>query len=195
MKPFFALVVSAAALGFAALASPVALAAGVSPPPAILANDNRVPAGQTVGNERRISLVARWGSWYPDGPRGASVPIEAFAQTGAASQIPGPAIRVAAGTVVVVRVGNAIAGTTLHMHGLMDRPATRDRAFDVPYGTTREVRFRAGAAGTYYYWGSTTGKGAQSSLDFLTQPMSPFAFTLAQLLEVASTFTFWPSQA
>lgn len=148
-----------AVLSSAAFACSAALAAGVAPPPTILANDNRVPAGTTVGHERRISLEARWGSWYPDGPTGASVPIEAFAQTGAAPQIPGPVIRVTAGTMVVVRVSNAIAGSTLRMHGLMDRPALRDRAFDVRYGATREVRFRAGAAGTYYYWGSTSGKG------------------------------------
>jgi len=144
----------------AAFACSGALAAGVAPPQTIVANDNRVPAGVTVGRERRISLEARWGSWYPDGPGGASVPIPAFAQSGSAPEIPGPAIRVAAGTVVVVRVSNAIAGSTLRMHGLMDRPAVRDPAFDVPYGATREVRFRASAPGTYYYWGSTTGKAA-----------------------------------
>jgi len=149
-----------AALSLAALACSAAIAAGVAPAPTILANDNRVPAGVTVGRERHVSLEARWGSWYPDGPKGASVPIEAFAQSGAAPQIPGPAIRVAAGTVVVVRVSNAIAGSTLQVHGLMDRPTVRDRAFAVPFGATRQVRFRAGAPGTYYYWGSTTGKGA-----------------------------------
>jgi FtsP/CotA-like multicopper oxidase with cupredoxin domain len=149
------------ALSTVAFACSAALAAGgVAPAPTILANDNRVPAGTMVGHERHLSLEARWGSWYPDGPSGASVPIEAFAQSGAAPQIPGPAIRVAAGTVVVVRVSNAIAGSTLQMHGLMDRPTVRDRAFAVPYGATREVRFRASAAGTYYYWGSTTGKAA-----------------------------------
>jgi len=159
MKPLVALVPSIVVVMLAAAGGPTARAGGVAPPPTILANDNRVPAGRTVGGERRISLEARWGSWYPDGPDGASVPIEAFAQAGAAPRIPGPVIRVTAGTVVVVRVSNAIPGTTLRMHGLMDRPALRDRAFDVRYGATREVRFRAGAAGTYYYWGSTSGKG------------------------------------
>jgi len=149
-----------ATLAFAAFACSAAIAAGVAPPATILANDNRVPAGVTVGAERHVALEARWGSWYPDGPTGASVPIEAFAQSGAAPRIPGPAIRVAAGTVVVVRVSNAIPGSTLQMHGLMDRPAVRDRAFAVPFGATREARFRADAPGTYYYWGSTTGKAA-----------------------------------
>ena len=29
----------------------------------------------------------------------------------------------------------------------------------MPTGTTREVRFTTGVAGTYFYWGTLTGKG------------------------------------
>ena len=124
---------------------------------AIRANDNRVPAGQFARHELHLSLEARWGNWYPDGPKGAVVPIQAFAATGETPQIPGPLIRVPEGTVVVVRVRNAIAGSRLTVHGLMDRPALRDRPFEVPFGQTRVIRFHAGAPGTYYYWASTTG--------------------------------------
>jgi hypothetical protein len=42
---------------------------------------------------------------------------------------------------------------------MTDRPATGDRVFDVRYGQERTVRFRAGAVGTYFYWGTMTGNG------------------------------------
>jgi len=135
------------------------MAATTSAPsgPAIRANDNRLAAGQLVGHELHLSLDAGWGRWYPDGPNGAAAPMQAFAETGETPQIPSPLIRVPVGTVVVVRVRNSISGSRLTVHGLMDRPAPRDRPFDVPFGQTRVIRFRAGAAGTYYYWASTTG--------------------------------------
>jgi FtsP/CotA-like multicopper oxidase with cupredoxin domain len=135
--------------------SPLALPAPATS--AIRANDNRVPAGQFAKHELHLSLDARWGTWYPDGHNGAAVPMQAFAEAGETPQIPGPLIRVSSGTVVVVRIRNSIPGTRLAVHGLMDRPALRDRSFDVPFAETRVIRFRAGAPGTYYYWASTTG--------------------------------------
>jgi FtsP/CotA-like multicopper oxidase with cupredoxin domain len=143
----------AVALALAALTA----AHGSTAPPAIRANDNRVAAGQFVRHELHLSLEARWGSWYPDGDRGVAAPIQAFSEAGKRPQIPGPLIRVPLGSVVSVQIRNAIPGSHLTVHGLMDRPAIRDRSFDVPYAQTRAVRFRAGAVGTFYYWASTTG--------------------------------------
>jgi len=148
-----------------AITAPPSPSGGVAPPlvqsslamPAIRANDNRAPAGQFARHELRLALDARWGRWYPDGPKGTAVPIQAFAEDGKTPQIPGPLIRVASGTVVVVRVRNSIPGTRLTVHGLMDRPALRDRPFDVSSGQTRTIRFSAATPGTYYYWASTTG--------------------------------------
>jgi FtsP/CotA-like multicopper oxidase with cupredoxin domain len=146
------------ALGAWSSALPIA-ASGTGPSmPTIASNDNRVPAGHVVGHELHLSIDAVWGRWYPDGRRGESAPIQAFEQVGRAPQNPGPVIRVVRGTLVVLSVRNSIRGTRLTMHGLMDRPALRDRSFLVPFGQTRVVRFRAGAVGTYLYWGSTTGQ-------------------------------------
>jgi len=143
---------------FAVILILVIVAAGQASPstPAIRANDNRVPAGQFVRHELHLSLDARWGRWYPDGPNGAAVPIQAFSEPGNAPQIPGPLIRVQSGTTVVIRIHNAIPGTRLTVHGLMDRPAVHDRPFEVASAQTRVVRFLARSPGTYYYWGSTT---------------------------------------
>ncbi len=168
---------------FAAVLALATLAIAQSTPlaSAIRANDNRLPAGQLVRHELHLSLEARWGSWYPDGPNGAAVPMQAFAETGETPQIPGPVIRVPLETVVIVRVHNAIPGSRLTVHGLMDRPALRDRPFDVPFAQTRVIRFRAGAPGTYYYWASTAGTsraqrfGADSQLSgaIVIDPRNP----------------------
>ncbi len=130
----------------------------IQPLQAAGANDNRVAAGRLSGNELHVSLVAQAAMWYPDGEDNPGAPMQAFTEVGKAPQIPGPLIRVPLGTVVVASVRNSIPRTTLTMHGMMDRPAIYDRAVRIPYGTTRVIRFRAGVSGTYFYWGSTTGK-------------------------------------
>ena len=120
------------------------------------ANDNRVASGTMAGNELHVSLDAREAVWHPDGDNNPGVPIETFAETGKAPQIPGPLIRVRLGTIIVARVHNSIAGSTLAMHGMVDRPTYHDRAVQIPFGAAKVIRFRAGAIGTFYYWGATT---------------------------------------
>ena len=133
-------------------------------------NDNLVAAGHLTRSELRVSLDARVALWHPDDAAGPGIPIETFAENGKTPQIPGPLIRVRAGTIVIASVRNSIPNTTLTLHGMISRPAIRDRAIAIPFGTTRLVRFRASAPGTYLYWASTTGKdianrfGADSQL-------------------------------
>lgn len=145
---------------------------------AIQANDNRIAAGTMTGKQLHVSLDARYAIWHPDGDDAAGVPIQAFAETGKAPQIPGPLIRVALGTEIVASVHNSIRGRVLTLHGMMNRPAGRDSAIGIPYGKTQVIRFRAGAPGTYFYW-ATTGKesignrfGADSQLSgaFIVDP-------------------------
>ena len=133
--------------------------ASSQPTAVVQPNDNRTAAGRLTGSELHIALDARQALWYPDGVNhGPGVPIQVFAESGKSAQIPGPLIRVPLGTVVVAAVRNSIAGAVLTMHGMASRPAVSDRATLVPYGQTRVIRFRAGAPGTYFYWGSTTSK-------------------------------------
>ena len=56
----------------------------------IAANDGTKPGGVRTGRTLRISLVARWGLWYPDGPGTIGLPVEAFGEVGRPLQIPGP---------------------------------------------------------------------------------------------------------
>jgi FtsP/CotA-like multicopper oxidase with cupredoxin domain len=132
----------------------------VQPPPAIhtaiSANDNRIPAGTIVRGVLHLSIDARWGEWHPDGGARPGVPMQAFGETGKPLQIPGPLIRVPVGTEVELRIRNLIPATELTVHGLIDRPSSEDRSVSVAFGAARVVRFRAGAAGTYAYWATTT---------------------------------------
>lgn len=123
----------------------------------ILANDNRSPAGQLRSGVLAIVLEARTGIWYPEEKDGPGLEVQAFAEAGKALQIPGPLIRVPEGTEIHATVRNTIPNATLVIHGLHTRPGDPKDTINLPPGSTREVRFKAGSPGTYYYWGSTAG--------------------------------------
>lgn len=124
-------------------------------------NDNRVAAGFQKGNLLTLHLVARMGMWYPDGDSAPGTPVPAFAEDGQLPTIPGPLIRVRAGTEVQVTVRNDVPGTMLTVHGLDSRVAAPRPQVDsilLPSGSKRSVRIRMDAPGTYYYWGTTSGR-------------------------------------
>jgi FtsP/CotA-like multicopper oxidase with cupredoxin domain len=127
----------------------------------IRADDNLRPAGALRGGLLTLRLDARVGTWHPDGDDAPGAAVPAFAEAGRPLQIPGPLIRVAAGTDVVVTVTNSVPDGTLTLHGLVSRPVSAGSSSDtvqVAPGASREVRFRLDAPGTYYYWGTTTGR-------------------------------------
>jgi manganese oxidase len=125
--------------------------------PEILANTNRKPAGQLRNGVLTIKLEARTGSWYPETKDGPSLTVQAFAEEGHALQIPAPLVRVSEGTEIRAIIRNSISGATLVMHGFHTRPGEAKDSLEVPSGQAREVRFKAGAAGTYFYWASAGG--------------------------------------
>ena len=136
---------------------------------AIVANDNRVPAGRRSGNIVALTLVAGVGRWKPD-RHDVDVPIEAFGECGKPLQIPGPTIRVPAHTQMVVTIRNTQLDKPLELHGFVARPTALDRTIVVAPGATQVATFSLDAPGTYFYWGTTTGKslagryGADSQL-------------------------------
>jgi FtsP/CotA-like multicopper oxidase with cupredoxin domain len=131
-----------------------------SAPARIIANDNRHPAGTLRAGVLSLRLEARLGDWHPDGEDAPGATVPAFAEIGRPARIPGPLVRVPAGTEVALSVHNSLA-QPLTLHGLHDRsrsassrPADEDVIVLAP-GVTRAVRFRLAAPGTYYYYGST----------------------------------------
>ena len=129
-------------------------------PEPILANQNRVPAGVARGGVLRISLEARVGIWHPQADTGRGIIVEAFGEAGKALQIPGPLIRVRAGTSLEIKLRNTLT-ETLIIHGLHSHPGKETDTIHVAAGATRSVTIEAGRPGTYYYWGSTTNSSVE----------------------------------
>jgi FtsP/CotA-like multicopper oxidase with cupredoxin domain len=145
------------------LASSLSLAAATHVRPArgaerIVANDNRTPAGALERGVLTVRLEARAGEWHPDGDAAPGIAIRAFAERGKPLQVPGPLIRVAEGTEIRAFLTNTFERGTLVVHNLSPR-GVRGGAdtVQVAAGATREVRFVAGGAGTYYYWATVDG--------------------------------------
>jgi FtsP/CotA-like multicopper oxidase with cupredoxin domain len=128
-------------------------------PEKIQSNDNRTAAGVLRGGVLSVRLEVRRGMWHPDGDENPGVEMLALAEEGRTPQLPGPLIRVPEGTEIRATIRNPLPSSTLTIHGLYTRSTRDDKTADttvrVAPGEAREVRFRAGAAGTYYYWATT----------------------------------------
>jgi manganese oxidase len=125
---------------------------------AVETNDNIVSAGTMKNGVLELHLDAREGAWHPYGSGGPPITIQAFGEIGKPLQMPGPMIRVKSGTRIHATLTNSTAGT-LVVHGLADRHREVMDTLVVPVGATRDVAFTASDAGTFFYWGTTTGAG------------------------------------
>jgi FtsP/CotA-like multicopper oxidase with cupredoxin domain len=123
--------------------------------PEAVPNDNRTPAGESAQGVLTVTLEARLSGWRPDLDVDSAVTVAAFGEPGEAPRIPGPLVRATSGTEVRVTVRSSLPEGTLVVHGLRAGTVTEDTVH-VPAGTSREVRYRASAPGTYLYWATTT---------------------------------------
>jgi len=121
-------------------------------------NDNRKAAGTLAHGVLTVALEARLGEWHPLDANQPGVRIFAFGEPGKLLQDPGPLLRVRVGTEIRAHVANH-TDATLVVHGLASHRVNVMDTLVVPPGGTREARFTADAAGTYYYWASTRGEG------------------------------------
>src|SRR5688572_26854644 len=123
---------------------------------AALPNDNRAPAGRLANGVLTVALEARPVAWYPEADDGPWVPTYAFAESGQRARLPGPLIRVPAGTMIAATVRNTLA-VPMKIFGLHARGeggGSGDSAIIAP-GATQELRFVADAPGTHFYYGRT----------------------------------------
>jgi FtsP/CotA-like multicopper oxidase with cupredoxin domain len=127
--------------------------------PRVIVNDNRQPAGTLRAGVLTLRIEARLADWHPDGEDAVGATVPAFAEEGRSARIPGPLIRVPAGTEVALSLHNALAqvlivrGLDDRLRGTTDHPA--ERVIELAPGVTRAVRVRLDAPGTYFYYGST----------------------------------------
>lgn len=124
-------------------------------------NDNRARAGVSMSGTVAVRLEARMAEWHPQGDDAPGAVIPVFAEIGRPAQVPGPLIRVPGGTNVIVTVRNLVPNTVLTIHGLHSRPAIGaafNDSIQLGPGAIQTLRFRLDRPGTYYYWGTTTGR-------------------------------------
>jgi FtsP/CotA-like multicopper oxidase with cupredoxin domain len=141
--------------------------------PTIAPNDNRSPAGQLHDGVLTLSLELGEGQWHPESEHGEVLTVYAIGETGRSLQNPGPLIRVAQGTELHAIVHNALP-VAATVHGLHERPGNEKDAFVLQPGATQEVRFKAGEAGAYYYWASTTSSTLERRMPIETQMAGAF---------------------
>ena len=117
-------------------------------------NDNRKPAGEFRNGILYLKLETRVGEWFPETREGKGLQVYAFAEAGKPMQLPGPMIRVKEGTIINAEIHHRIPGSPLVLHGFYSRPGNPVDSISIPFDSTYRVQFKAGSAGTYFYWAS-----------------------------------------
>ena len=82
--------------------------------------DYRVPVGRLENGVLRIRLETGVAAWHPWGKDGPTIPANVFAADGFPPRIPGPLIRVTAGTPVHITLRNGLSDSIV-VRGLRDR--------------------------------------------------------------------------
>jgi manganese oxidase len=139
-----------------ALFSSSSVASEQLPLSAIVANDNRASAGNFKDGVLELHLELRQARWYAEAPDGVYEEVYAFAEQGHSPQSPGPLLRMSEGTTVHVTIHNSLPSAA-KVYGLHSHPGDPEAAMQVNAGESREMRFDAGARGTYMYWATTSG--------------------------------------
>ncbi len=121
-----------------------------------VANQNRAPAGVLRAGVLTLALDVVASGWQPESEREPVVPILAFAEPGQAPLVPGPLIRVPLGTEVRLTLRNR-SDSALVIGGLRTGPHAPSDTVVLAAGATRELRYRLGKAGTWFYWGAFKG--------------------------------------
>jgi FtsP/CotA-like multicopper oxidase with cupredoxin domain len=124
-------------------------------PPTAVPNANVTPAGTLRAGVLTLALEAKPTMWYPEGSARPGREVAAFAEASRAPLVPGPLIRVSAGTTVRLSIRNTFERDTIVFHvPFAARGATAAEGVDsvvVAPGTLGEVSFVASAPGNYFY--------------------------------------------
>ncbi|WP_148210155.1 multicopper oxidase domain-containing protein [Candidatus Korobacter versatilis] len=102
-----------------------------------------------------IHLELRSGLWRPEAEDGPELFVQAFGEEGKPAQVPGPMMRVPAGTTIHATVKNTLKVKAI-LYGLHARPGDAKDSFELKPEESREVTFAAGDPGTYFYSARTS---------------------------------------
>ncbi len=121
-----------------------------------ITHQNRTAAGTLSGNTLRVAIDVLESAWKPEGNNDPEVPILAFAERGKSPSVPGPLVRVAVGTEVVLTLRNR-SDSALTVSGLRPGAGVIADTVHLAIGATRELRYVMKETGTFYYWGAFAG--------------------------------------
>jgi manganese oxidase len=156
----------------------------VTPPPARLplprpaigapvasVNQNLVAAGRRSHDTLALALDVVEAAYQPEGAEDPVVRVLALAERGKAPQVPGPLVRVPAGTIVRLSLRNR-SDSALMFSGF--RPALKagDDTLQLAAGATRDITVRLDAVGTFAYWGVLKGLTKFQQRDWLDSQLS-----------------------
>ena len=118
-------------------------------------NDNRVAAGVFRDGVLAVALEVRQTMWHPDGDTLPGMTIEAFAEAGKDASVPGPLLRVPAGSEIRGSLRNTLKRDTItfYVAARVSRVSAADQLDStiVLPGETRDLRIVATIPGTYLY--------------------------------------------
>jgi manganese oxidase len=160
---FTGLVLCAAVVSTPPVRATMAAPAAAPALSAVAANDNTVAAGHLQRGVLHLSLVARRGLFYPDGPGTIGLPIEAFGEVGKPLRIPGPFVHVPVGTRVDATLRNDLSHP-LTVRGLGGPAEGLWSSVRIGPHATRRVSFVLDRAGAFGYYGSDKGEAVDNRL-------------------------------
>jgi FtsP/CotA-like multicopper oxidase with cupredoxin domain len=134
----------------------VALPRPVANAPMARVNNNRRPAGSLSGGTLTLSLDIVEAAYQPEGEHDPVVRALAFAESGKAPEVPGPLLRAPVGTTVRLTVRNR-SDSAVMLGGLRRSMPTDRDTVHIAAGATREIMFRLGRVGNFFYWGVIKG--------------------------------------
>ena len=134
--------------------------------PRAVPNANSASAGKRSGGVLSLGLEAKRAVWYPDGDSLPGREVMAFSEGSGAATVPGPLVRVPAGTTVDLTVRNTLDADSIVFHVPPEvrgnLPASDADSVVVAPGERAVVRFVAAVPGNYLYRARTNDRLARA---------------------------------
>jgi FtsP/CotA-like multicopper oxidase with cupredoxin domain len=142
-------------LGFSLWMSVAAVSHPSRIAPVAVPNANTKPAGSLRGGVLTLNLAARRTLWYPGGDSLPGREVLALGEESGPAAVPGPLVRVPAGTTVDLTIRNTLDRDTIVFHlppEASGKPApTADDSIAIAPGERGALRFVAAVPGNYFY--------------------------------------------
>src|SRR5829696_8978716 len=134
-------------------------------------NQNLTAAGRRLRDTLTVALDVVEAAYQPEGTDDPVVRVLALAERGKTPQVPGPLLRVPAGTTVRLTLRNR-SDSALMFSGFRPALKAADDTLQIAAGATRELTVRLDAVGTFAYWGVLKGLTRFEQRDWLDSQLS-----------------------